>query len=250
MSLTSIRSAHAPSPLPPFRLTLFLIDAAVLPPIYGRRRRALPDALHSTSRRDRPVDARGPSCEWTLALLLVSNAVLILSQQAPEKRTAQRILADEVTELVHGRESPSRLSEVSCLADSRRSAAFGLERAQTLTSLLYATDLSSLTTSQVLAALPPGSTELLPQRQAALPLSLTTFLAEHKLAPSRTRARQLIKDGAVHLNGIKVTDVDATLAAADLLDGGGFAVLRVGKSLNRVIVIEKEEGVSLPEGAA
>lgn len=113
----------------------------------------------------------------------------------------------------------------------------GLERAQTSTALLYSTDLSTLTTAQVVAALSSSSPHLVRLPRSALPLPLPQLLADRNLSPSKTRARQLLTDGAVHLNGVKLVDAKAELKETDLIDAG-FAVLRAGKNQSLVVVVD------------
>jgi tyrosyl-tRNA synthetase len=57
----------------------------------------------------------------------------------------------------------------------------------------------------------------------ATPISLLDLIDRAGLAPSRTEARRLIKQGAVSIDGEKATDVDGTVSPAD------GAVLKVGK---------------------
>lgn len=70
----------------------------------------------------------------------------------PEARAAQRLLAEEVTELVHGRMSLRHFSSM-LRASIRASAGNGVARAQLATKVLYERDISTARVDDVLAAL-------------------------------------------------------------------------------------------------
>lgn len=108
-------------------------------------------------------------------------------------REAKRVLAWELTQMVHGREA----------ADQARDGAVAMVAGAA------ADDLPT-------HRLDPGS----------LPLPVVVLLHDAGLAKSRSEARRLIQQGGVRVGATKLQDVDATLDAADIGDG---VVLRVGK---------------------
>lgn len=127
----------------------------------------------------------------------------------PAGREAQRVLAREVTGLVHGAE-----------------AAAGAERASTA---LFGGDLRDLPPDvlrDVVADAP--SSALAAGRLDGDGAALVDLLAESGLVASKSAARQALAQGGVSVNGRKETEVDRRLSPADLLDGG-YVVLRRGK---------------------
>lgn len=124
---------------------------------------------------------------------------------APEKREAQRRLAEEVTTLVHGRES--------------------LEQAVNISNALFKGEIKSLTAEEVkvgfkdVPSMETSSTE---------ELTLVDILVESKLSPSKRQAREDITNGAVSINGERQTDKDYVLSADDRIENQ-FTVLRRGK---------------------
>ncbi len=126
----------------------------------------------------------------------------------PGAREAHRVLANEVTDLVHGR--------------TEREAAEAAAKA------LFSGDLASLperTLDEVLAAAPSSS-----HPRSALEgegLSLVELLPQTSIAQSKSQARQYLSEGAISINGRKAAP-DARLTTADLLHGRIIA-LRRGK---------------------
>lgn len=130
-------------------------------------------------------------------------------QQAekPFLRVAQRALADDVTDLVHGREN-------RVAAERAASAIFGRS------------ELSELNAG-VLAAV---SRELGAQEMAAggeLPSVVDALVASGVVA-SKSAARRAIAEGGAYVNNAKVSDPDAVLAPEDLLQGR-YVITRRGK---------------------
>jgi len=126
----------------------------------------------------------------------------------PAAREAQRVLAGDVTTLVHGAEECARV-----IAASR--ALFGQGELR---------DLDEKTLAAALAEVPgvtlqPGGGEL--PRVADL-------MAEAGISQSKSEARRAIIGGGAYLNNVKVPDADFAPRASDLLHGR-FLVLRRGK---------------------
>ncbi|HEU0205243.1 MAG TPA: tyrosine--tRNA ligase [Pseudolysinimonas sp.] len=121
----------------------------------------------------------------------------------PFRREAQRVLADEVTELVHGRAATDAVIAAS-------EALFG----QGDLSGLDAATLRSAIAELPSATGTPGS----PVAQLLVDSGLTSSLAE---------SRRAIEQGGVYLNNERVEDAAALLGSAVL--AGGVAVLRRGK---------------------
>ncbi|TBL78298.1 tyrosine--tRNA ligase [Paenibacillus thalictri] len=122
----------------------------------------------------------------------------------PEKREAQRQLAKEVTELVHGTEA--RIS------------------AENITAALFSGDVTQLTQQEMEEAFKDVlSVEV---QQSEIPL--IDLLLEVKAAPSKRQARQDIESGAVYINGERTSGLDKVITEADRLHGK-YVVVRRGK---------------------
>ena len=130
------------------------------------------------------------------------------SAERPAERRGQRVLAEDVTALVHG---PAELARVQ--AASR--ALFGQGELR---------DLDEGTLATAVAEVPHAAVARGP---GGLP-PVTDLLAATGLVPSKSAARRAIAEGGAYLNNVKVTSEDAVPGAGDLLHGR-FLVLRRGK---------------------
>jgi tyrosyl-tRNA synthetase len=126
----------------------------------------------------------------------------------PAAREAQRVLAGDVTTLVHGAEECARV-----IAASR--ALFGQGELRDLDEKTLATALAEVPR----VTLPPGGGEL--PRVADL-------MAEAGISQSKSAARRDISGGGAYLNNVKVPDADFAPQTSDLLHGR-FLVIRRGK---------------------
>jgi tyrosyl-tRNA synthetase len=129
----------------------------------------------------------------------------------PERREAQRVLAWEVTALVHGKAEADKAEHAS--------------------SVLFSEEISALdeaTLVDVFAEAP--STTLGRER-----VGLVELLATTGLASSRSDARRHLQAGAVYVNNRKVADVDAALDPATDTLHGRYAVLRRGKASQHLL---------------
>lgn len=133
-------------------------------------------------------------------------------QQEPQKREAQRALAAEATRLLHGQEE--------------------LERAEAAGQALFSGEVSKLdmkALEEVFSDVPHSShAKTMLEGDGLL---LVDLLAETSLAQSKREARTFLSQGAVSVNGSKVTGDDAVerrLKVSDLLYGKTI-LLRRGK---------------------
>ena len=126
-------------------------------------------------------------------------------QKEPWKREAQRRLAEEVTKFVHGEE--------------------GLAEAQRITKALFSGDVADLTTEEIEQAFKDvPSVEVANEKKNII----LWLVDDTKIEPSRRQARQDVENGAIHINGEKVTDVDAEIDPSSHFDGK-FVIVRRGK---------------------
>lgn len=137
--------------------------------------------------------------------------------EEPHKRAAQRALADDITDLVHGTEE--RESAVAAAG-----ALFGRGELR---------DLSPGTLSGVRQEVGGGVVEA----GTDLPLVVDALVAAG-VVPSKGAARRAIAEGGAYLNNAKVVDDQARLAPEDLLHGR-FAVLRRGKRTVGLVEVDR-----------
>jgi tyrosyl-tRNA synthetase len=128
--------------------------------------------------------------------------------ERPAARRAQRVLAEDVTSLVHG---PAELVRVQ--AASR--ALFGQGELR---------DLDEGILAAAIAEVPRASVTASPD---ALP-SVADLMAATGIVASKSAGRRAIAEGGAYLNNVKVMAEDAVPNAGDLLYGR-FLVLRRGK---------------------
>jgi tyrosyl-tRNA synthetase len=128
------------------------------------------------------------------------------SAERPAERRGQRVLAEDVTTLVHGADELARVQAAS-------RALFGQGELRDLDEATLAAAVAEVPH----AAVPPG----------ALP-PVVDLLALTGLVPSKSAARRAVAEGGAYLNNVKVTSEDAVPESGDLLHGR-FLVLRRGK---------------------
>jgi tyrosyl-tRNA synthetase len=130
------------------------------------------------------------------------------AREKPAAREAQRVLAEDVTTLVHGAEECAKAVAAS-------KALFGQGELA---------DLDEQTLAAALAEVP--SVRLEPTL-AGLPM-VADLMAETGIVASKSAARRTIAEGGAYLNNRKVLTEDAEPGRADLLHGR-FLVIRRGK---------------------
>jgi len=136
------------------------------------------------------------------------EALIVEHAAAPERRVAQRALAEQVTGLVHG--------------------ASALEQAKRASQALFSGDVSGLdaaTLAQVFEDAPAS------QHERALlgcaGVDILELLVSTKLVSSKREARQMLESGAISVNGARV-GLEHRLTERDLLHGS-MSLLRRGK---------------------
>jgi tyrosyl-tRNA synthetase len=130
--------------------------------------------------------------------------------ERPAARGAQRVLAQDVTTLVHGSGEYDR-----AVAASR--ALFGQGELR---------DLDEKTLTAALAEVPSATVDAGALRDGQV--QVADLMAETGIVASKSAARRAITEGGAYLNNVKVTMPDAVPGASDLLHGK-FLVLRRGK---------------------
>jgi tyrosyl-tRNA synthetase len=139
------------------------------------------------------------------------------TRTSPEKREAQRVLAREVTTMVHGAEHVTRAEHAS--------------------SVLFGEDIATLSADQVLAVFGDvPSSELAGAQFEGAGMPLIDLLADPavKLVPSKSEARRLVQSGGVYVNNRRASDVQMRLTRDQAIEGVLF-VVRKGQKQNHVV---------------
>lgn len=133
----------------------------------------------------------------------------------PEKRTAQRRLAQEVTTFVHGQAA--------------------MREAEKISQILFGGDINDLSVTQIEQAFAK-----MPSIQAnAQPQNIINWLVDLKLEPSKRQAREDVQNGAISLNGNLVTD-EQLLVQPDEHFEGKYMIVRKGKKNYTLVHIKND----------
>lgn len=130
-------------------------------------------------------------------------------RERPDRREAQRRLAQEVTRMVHGDQA---------LADAEKAS-----------QVLFGGSIEGLTAAnieEVFADLPASEVPKTALEGPGKPL--LDLLSETGIVKSRGEARRLIASGGVYVNNVRVEDALATVSMAQAIEGR-FIILRTGK---------------------
>lgn len=132
------------------------------------------------------------------------EALAVSVEEEPHLRKAQKVLAEEMTKLIHGEEA--------------------LETAKRITDALFSGDLKSLSASEMRDAFKDVPTAEI----AKVDKNIVDLLVEANISPSKRQAREDVANGAISINGDKVTDVNYIVGSKDRLDDE-FTIIRRGK---------------------
>ena len=127
---------------------------------------------------------------------------------SPEKREAQKRLAEEVTRIVHGESNLRKAIQASRVL-------FGGEIA----------DLSASDVLDIFAEVP--SSDIPRDAFAGDGMSLVDLVRACGYATSKGAARRLIEAGGIYINNRRISDVQATINLSAFIEGQ-FLVLRKG----------------------
>ncbi|WP_108671310.1 tyrosine--tRNA ligase [Peribacillus acanthi] len=123
----------------------------------------------------------------------------------PHLRKAQKALAEEMTRMIHGEEA--------------------LQQAIKISAALFSGDVKALTASEIMQGFKDVPSFKVEEDAET---NLVDILVNAKISPSKRQAREDIQNGAVSINGDKVTDTQHVLNADDKIEGQ-FTIIRRGK---------------------
>ncbi|MED4401223.1 tyrosine--tRNA ligase [Metabacillus fastidiosus] len=125
-------------------------------------------------------------------------------QEAPEKRSAQKALAEEVTKLVHGEES--------------------LEQAIKISQALFSGNIQELTAAEIVQ----GFKDVPSFKVEDADINIVELLVQTKISPSKRQAREDVTNGAIYINGERTQDLEKVVTEKDRIENQ-FTVIRRGK---------------------
>ncbi|MFN2108323.1 MAG: tyrosine--tRNA ligase [Anaerolineae bacterium] len=135
----------------------------------------------------------------------------------PERREAQRTLAQTMTEMVHGQTELAKAEQASQVLFGGEIAGLSADEIGDI--------FSDVPSSQVAKAALEGEGQ-----------SLVDVLADTGLTRSKGEARRLIGNGGVYVNNAQAAGVDQTVTLADAIEGQ-FVVLRKGKKSYHLVQV-------------
>ncbi|MDS3903640.1 tyrosyl-tRNA synthetase [Staphylococcus sp. AtDRG32] len=124
--------------------------------------------------------------------------------EAPHLREAQKALAENVTEFIHGKEA--------------------LDDAIRISEALFKGDLKSLSSKDIKA----GFKEVPQVEVSKATTNIIDVLIESRIASSKRQAREDVNNGAIYINGEREQSVDYNLTDEDKFDNE-FTIIRRGK---------------------
>ena len=128
----------------------------------------------------------------------------------PHLRLAQKALAEELVKIVHG--------EVA------------LESALNITKALFSGNIKELTLDELKVAVKGMPKAQLPKED----INIVDFLVESGVVTSKRQAREDVNNGAISINGDKVTDLAFTVDSSSRLEDS-FTVIRRGKKNYKLV---------------
>lgn len=144
-------------------------------------------------------------------------AIVAEHKKAPEKRTAQRRLAEEITRIVHGDEATKQAIAAS--------------------QMMYGSAVAELDAAAIEALVSQGVHTITVEREKlAAGYLVIDACVDSGLAKSKSEARRLMQQGGVYVNNAAVSDPAAVLKG-DALVAGIAVVLRSGKKNYRLVKV-------------
>jgi len=148
------------------------------------------------------------------------EALINMASERPHLREAQKALAGDITELVHGAAARQAVEQAS-------EAVFGRGDLRLVDEATLAQAAAELHGVEVGPDSAVGGEGDLGSGGDQLPL-VTDALVASGVVASRSEARRAIQEGGAYVNNVKVSAVDARLTETDRL-AGGWVIVRRGK---------------------
>ena len=126
-------------------------------------------------------------------------------QTEPHLRKAQKALAEAMTELIHGKEA--------------------LDQAIKITEALFNGEIQNLTAAEIKQGFKDVPSY---EHTTGEEIGIIDLLIAAKIVSSKRQAREDVGNGAIYINGNRVTETDYTVDGKDRIEGQ-FTVIRRGK---------------------
>ncbi|MET0786691.1 MAG: tyrosine--tRNA ligase [Paenisporosarcina sp.] len=124
--------------------------------------------------------------------------------EEPHLRNAQKALAEEMTNMIHGEAA--------------------LENAIRITNALFSGDIKSLSANEMKEVFKDVPSYEMTKEEK----NIVDLIVEAGISSSKRQAREDVTNGAISINGEKITDVGYVMSATDRLDDS-FTIVRRGK---------------------
>lgn len=122
----------------------------------------------------------------------------------PEKRIAQKRLAEEMTKMVHSEEA--------------------LQQAIKISDALFSGDIKELSVQEI----EQGFKDVPTFKMEKADIGLVDLIVQAKISPSKRQAREDIQNGAIYINGERQKEIGYEITAADRIEDV-FTIIRRGK---------------------
>ncbi|MHC0037343.1 tyrosine--tRNA ligase [Pseudoneobacillus sp. C159] len=139
------------------------------------------------------------------------DALEVSVQEEPHLRKAQKALAEEMTRLIHGESA--------------------LQQAIKITEALFSGDVKNLSANEIGQGFKDVPTF---EHTTGKDISLVDLLVAAGISPSKRQAREDVTNGAVSINGDKVTELEYIVSEKDRVEGQ-FTIIRRGKKKYHLI---------------
>ena len=138
-------------------------------------------------------------------------------EAAPHQRTAQRMLAEDITTWVHG--------ETACRG------------AMAASQVMFGGSLADMTDDDLRPLLQDLPSTKMPRSELSSGIELVDMLQRTGLAASKAAARRLIKQGGVYVNNVRVGDSSEVLTT-EQLGTEHMMILRCGKKKYHIVCVD------------
>lgn len=126
-------------------------------------------------------------------------------QEEAHLRKAQKALAAEMTRMIHGEEA--------------------LQQALKITDALFSGDIQNLSAAEIKEGFKDVPSY---EHTTGEEIGIVDLLVNSKIAPSKRQAREDVSNGAIYVNGERITDLEYVITESDRIEGQ-FTVIRRGK---------------------
>ncbi|MFI8686024.1 tyrosine--tRNA ligase [Rossellomorea sp. NPDC077527] len=133
------------------------------------------------------------------------DALAASVETEPHLRKAQKTLAEEMTKQIHGEEA--------------------LDQAIRITQALFSGEIKSLSASEIMEGFKDVPSF---EQSKGEEIGLIDLLVNAKISPSKRQAREDVGNGAIYINGERITDLQHVMGEGDMIEGQ-FTIIRRGK---------------------